>query len=1652
MVYVPGDLQSFSRVRILDLLCEGPIEGLVDGMKSIYLNDTPIQNTDGSFNYKFDETGVIQTALGTGGQPALVNFPSAETPYSVNVDVTQTGGGHTVTLPIGYDQVRVTVQFPNGLMSQAENGNLNGTDVSYQFLLKKGAGSFVAVVNNTVSGRAQASYEVEHEIKLDDPAATYQLKMVRVTADSGSIKLINASTWKDYTMVHLEKLTYPFSALVGVDLQAKDFGSVPRRAYDLKGLKVQIPSNYNPLTRVYSGAWDGTFTTGWTDNPAWCFYDLLTNTRYGLGRYLDATQIDKWALYGIAQLCDELVADGFGGTEPRFTCNLYLQSREEAFKVVSNLASIFRGMVYWSSGSVTAVSDHPTDPIYLFNRANVVDGMFNYQGSSRKARHNVVLVGWNDPDDGYKQKIEYVEDATGIALDGIQQTSVIAFGCTSRGQAHRAGRWMLLSERYETDTVTFRAGMEGAYVMPGDIVRIQDRDRTGNRYGGRIGTGSTTTAVVLDQGFTLTAGTWTLHVVMDDGTIESKTISSIASGVAATAAFSAAPSANTIWVATNSNDAEHLYRVLSVVEAEPHIYEVTALSHNPSLFDAVDNDTLLDPPPEGGGDPTPAGIPAPTGLALDDASYVETDGTSRYKLLAVWSPVTGATLYECQWRTASGNYQALPDTAVADADVMSLDPGDYLFRVRAKNATKVSAWTTGTHTIAAVVSDDYLTPEQKRDSKAEWDRIIADQTALDAAADAAGVSRTAYDATVTALTSYLDGLVDPDGTDAWSAGNWLDYTLTLYLGASGGQTFRTKFYDVWAAADALRNAIAVVAVAPVDTFRPAVLWDFGPSDPSGFSNVTTSASPSPDDQTARRWPNGQGKFTGISQTDRNVYIACARIRLQAGAAWVGKCWYSNNGSTFTSYRTLTAPPVGQWIIVAWDLRTPTSGSNIIGTGTVQGFQLELVSSGTCDVDWFGVGVYGAGSKADYDAAVSAAATTAMQKADWLSGGFIDGTKVLDGSILTPKLGANVIFVGNLYVADFNNLIPNGNSEQAAPSGGWPAGSAESQGISTSNPYRGTSHRRYSGSDLIVSGPIQVVKDEVWSYMGYIYGTGTLAVQYSTNGGSTWSATTTPTALNSGGTFAHAGASYGNTGSIFRPSDLHASATHFRAVLTGTGTADFDDLYLRRAMNAQMVVDGSILANAIAAGAIQTYHLSVGPMYQFRSASGGQPLAMNSDGTFAANTGTENANDKAVYMDDQRVYPSGKVKTFEAQWTGANDRGFMINLGSAWATSGLTGLRILHTGTTIAVYGVKGIGSYTAALKSATVATAGTEKLTAVFSATSGTSDTRRLVVKLDGAEVLVCSDADLTSSDPSPGTLYGGQKSGYAGLILGTHASRPPDVRVWAIGMAMGFVTIQDGVIGADQLVVDLATANVIRSTNYSAGSSGNAPTGYKLAGTAFTTTYKSGATDANCQFELGGSANLAGYKAATLADRVFIKYNRINNPSFYGGLCGGWSEDNYTNNGWFQDPSYVGTWNGASLTHDWDTFGNGTSGGTLKQTFIALIPQDSTAINITMETRYYTTSSTDTASASVDVYLYNIATDTETKIGGTWSYSGTLTIGSASWTARTGSVDCGPGGSNLLDQQVGQYAIKIVASCGISSGSATKSATLQIRKISLSF
>lgn len=684
-VEAPDSLRSRQYARVLDAVAEGEIVGLVNGMKSVYLDDTPVQNADGSYNF----TGVtLATRNGTQDQSYIPGFGAVESEKAVSVPVTAAAPVTRSISNPNANAIRVTISIPQLSNQSMETGDTNGTSVQIAIDVQTDGGGFVQLLVDTISGKTTSQYQRSYRLNLTG-TGPWDVRVRRLTPDSTQQALQNSTYWASYTEIIDAKLRYPNTALVALSVDAERFQSIPRRGYEMKGLKVRIPSNYNPITREYTGAWDGTFTIDWTNNPAWCFFDMLTAERYGLGAFVDVDQVDKWALYEIGRYCDELVPDGYGGMEPRFTCNLYLQTREEAFTVINNMASAFRGLAYWSGGTVVATQDAPKDPVKLFTPANVLDsetGPFSYSGSSIKTQHTVALVTWNDPVDRYKQKIEYVEDAEGVAKYGVVQTEVVAIGCTSRGQAHRFGRSILFAERMETEVITFRTGLDGLDVVPGDIIQTSDPVRAGARVGGRL-LEATADTLKLDSKVTITVGeTFTLWCVLPDGKLQSRTVTSAPDEtdvLTVSPAFDAAPQPMAVWTLAAASLVPETWRVVSMTEVDGTQAEISALAYRADKYGAIELDLVLEPLQTSLLD---AGQAPPFDLQVSESLYLITPAIVGARLTVSWAG--NATYYELQYRRRGDNWRTITSQAPS-VDIQPVEAGTYEFVLVGINAIGV---------------------------------------------------------------------------------------------------------------------------------------------------------------------------------------------------------------------------------------------------------------------------------------------------------------------------------------------------------------------------------------------------------------------------------------------------------------------------------------------------------------------------------------------------------------------------------------------------------------------------------------------------------------------------------------------------------------------------------------------------------------------------------------------------------------------------------------------------------------------------------------------------------------------------------------------------------------------------------------------------
>lgn len=575
--------RSKQLIKIVEIISEGEIEGLADGLKSVYFNNTPVQNKDGSFNFNNVQ---IEGRVGSQVQDVIAGFNTSEKEISVG---TQVKKNLPITRTVTDDKVsrlRLTIGVQS-LFKQEENGDTNGAKVD--LIITIGSRTYPVTIN----GKYSSQYLQQHTFD-NLPPVPFTVKVERVTEDSQTQRLQNGTIWSSYTEIIDTEFTYPNTALIGVKFDSEQFSSIPTRTYDVLGIKVQVPSNYDPYTRQYTGMWDGTFKLSWTDNPAWVLYDIIIHKRYGTGwEDLPAFTADKWTLYQIAQYCDQLVPDGFGGQEPRFTCNLYKTEQSLAYEFFSNLCSIFRAVQVWQGQQLTFIMDRPDDPVWTYTNANVEKGEFNYTYSAKKSRHNAIQVEYADKDNAYERAIEYVSDDESIRKNGLNVKKITAFGCTSRGQAHRTGLWLLQTEKLETKTVSFTVGAEGLMHVPGDIIKVADTYYAGTNVGGRV-LSVNGKKVTLDREISVNGNSYFSYINAQAKHQDIKIVS--AKGAEVTLDQEPAGlEAYGVWSLSTQQVTSQLFKAISVKEETKGKYTITALQHEPQKEAIVDNGAKFEP-------------------------------------------------------------------------------------------------------------------------------------------------------------------------------------------------------------------------------------------------------------------------------------------------------------------------------------------------------------------------------------------------------------------------------------------------------------------------------------------------------------------------------------------------------------------------------------------------------------------------------------------------------------------------------------------------------------------------------------------------------------------------------------------------------------------------------------------------------------------------------------------------------------------------------------------------------------------------------------------------------------------------------------------------------------------------------------------------
>lgn len=693
-------LRSTQLAEVIDAVSEGEIEGLVNGLKSVYLNKVPVENPDGSKN--FDNVSFV-SAPGSQGQAALPGFNTVQSEVAVGVQVTQATPVVRSITQSSVDAVRVTIGIPQLTTQNQSNGDVGGGSVEFAIDVQTNGGGYVERYRNTITGKTTTRYQRAVRIELPGNGP-WDVRVRRISPAAAGSHIQNQTWWDSYTEIQSVKLRYPNTALMGLRVSAQQFNSVPTRSYDLMGLRIQVPTNYNPITRAYSGAWNGTFQVAWTNNPAWVFYALATNERWGLGDYVDPGLVDKWGLYTIAQFCDQLVSDGRGGQEPRFTCNLVLQTRAEAYKVLQDVAAIFRGMAYWAQGTLRFVQDSPKPASHLFGPSNVVDGVFTYSGTSAAQRHSVAIVYWNNPAEHFERVPEVVTDDRLMAKLGVREVELSPIGVTSRAQAARVGRWLLYSEDAEGRTVSFKTAFDGAALELGDVFKVADPNEAGERMGGRIKS-ATTNAVTLDAVTSLASGTYTLSVMQPDAsqplgyTVEERTVTNAAGPhgtLNVTPAFSTAPVAQGMWLLASASLQATLWRCVRVEETDAGVYEVTGVAHEPNKYAAIEQGMVLEARPISRLREQP--LP-PTGLTLAETVYTA-GASAKSRVTVSWVPQVGGQTYRVAYRSLNGAWANLSDTTSQSVDIDDVQPGPLEVAVRAVNVAGVSLAATGSITVA----------------------------------------------------------------------------------------------------------------------------------------------------------------------------------------------------------------------------------------------------------------------------------------------------------------------------------------------------------------------------------------------------------------------------------------------------------------------------------------------------------------------------------------------------------------------------------------------------------------------------------------------------------------------------------------------------------------------------------------------------------------------------------------------------------------------------------------------------------------------------------------------------------------------------------------------------------------------------------------
>lgn len=680
----PDDLQSVAKAKILLALGEGEFAGGLTG-KDIYLDGTPLENADGSQNF----SGVSwEFRPGTQAQTYIQGIPGTENEISVGLEVSsKTAWTHTFT-NTQLSAVRFRLKWPS-LMKQEDDGDVVGNTVRYAIDLQTDGGAWQTVLETAVSGKTTTGYERSHRIDLPQACSTWTLRLRKISPDANSVKVGDVMTLQSYTEVIDAKLRYPNTALLYIEFDSSQFnGSIPQISCEPRGRVIRVPDNYNPETREYTGVWTGGFKWAWTDNPAWIYYDIVIADRFGLGNRLSSANISKWTLYQIAQYCDQLVPDGRGGDgmEPRYTCNVYVQERNDAYTVLRDFAAIFRGMTCWNGEQIVVLADMPRDVDFTYTRANIV-GKPRYSSSSSQVRYTNALVSWSDPDNAYADAMEPAFIPELVSRYSFNQLEMTAIGCTRQSEAHRKGLWGILTNNKDR-MVEIDVGLDGRIPQPGYIIALADELLAGRVNGGRI-SAVNGRVITLDRDVDAKPGD-RLQLNLPSGISQSRTIQAVNGRrqITVTTAYSETPERECVWAIESDDLFLQQYRVTGVKENNDATLTITGVAHDPDKFARIDTGAIIDQRPVS---VLPAGNQSPPDDIVITSRSVVNQGISVETMQVNWSAVSGAIAYEAQWRRNDGNWINVPRSSTTSFEVSGIYAGRYLVRVRAINAAEISS-------------------------------------------------------------------------------------------------------------------------------------------------------------------------------------------------------------------------------------------------------------------------------------------------------------------------------------------------------------------------------------------------------------------------------------------------------------------------------------------------------------------------------------------------------------------------------------------------------------------------------------------------------------------------------------------------------------------------------------------------------------------------------------------------------------------------------------------------------------------------------------------------------------------------------------------------------------------------------------------------